>query len=143
MADIRFFFPYNEFSLTSRTNLKQFIQKIFKKEKTVLTSLNYIFCSDEYLLHINQQFLKHDDYTDIVTFNLSNDKERVEGEIYISVDRVKDNAKTLNTSFKNEIHRVIMHGALHLCGYKDKLKDEKLTMRKMEDRYLNLYFNQK
>lgn len=143
MADIRFFFPYNNFSLTNRNDLKLFIQKIFKKEKTHLTSMNYIFCSDEYLLQINQQFLKHDTYTDIVTFNLSADPKRVEGEIYISVERVKENAKAHNTSFKNEIHRVIMHGALHLCGYKDKLKDEKLTMRKMEDRYLNLYFNQK
>lgn len=143
MAIIRFFFPYNNFSLTRRNELKGFIQYLFKKENTQLNSLNYIFCSDEYLLPINQQFLNHDTYTDIVTFPLNEPGEPVEGEIYISIERVRENALTQGTSFVSELHRVIFHGALHLCGYKDKLKDDKLTMRTMEDRYLRLYFGKK
>lgn len=143
MAIIRFFFPYNNFSLTRRNELKGFIQYLFKKENTQLNSLNYIFCSDEYLLPINQQFLNHDTYTDIVTFPLNESGEPVEGEIYISIERVRENALTQGTSFVSELHRVIFHGALHLCGYKDKLKDDKLTMRTMEDRYLRLYFGKK
>lgn len=142
-TDIQFFFPYSQFSLARRTSLKNFIKTLFKKEKVGLITLNYVFCSDEYLLDINRRFLKHDTYTDIVTFNLTNDKNKVEAEIYISVERVKENAKTLHVSFKNELHRVIFHGALHLCGYKDKLKTEKQTMRELEDHYLALYFQNK
>jgi probable rRNA maturation factor len=136
---ISFFSPENKISLKERTKLKSFIQMIFKKEGFKLKSLNYIFCSDEYLLQLNQQFLKHDYYTDIITFDFSTSKEK-EGEIYVSIDRVKDNAKRLNTGFNNELHRVIFHGALHLCGYKDKSKNELQLMRDKEDRYLKLYF---
>lgn len=143
MATIRFFFPYNKFTLSRRTELKEFIQFLFKKEKKKLSSLNYIFCSDEYLLQINQQFLKHDSYTDIITFPLNEPGAPIEGEIYLSIERVRENALNQGITFTNELHRVILHGALHLCGYKDKLKDDKLTMRKMEDRYLELYFGKK
>lgn len=143
MTQIRFFFLQKNFSLTNRSTLKDFIAALFKKEKTAFIGLNYIFCSDEYLLDINQQFLKHNTYTDIVTFNLAGQGVAVEGEIYISIDRVKENANSLGISFKKELHRVIFHGALHLCGYNDKLKAEKETMRNMEDRYLDLYFQQK
>lgn len=138
MPDIHFFYPYKKNILTERNKLKQFIQHIFKKEKTKLESLQFVFCSDDFLLEINRQYLKHDYFTDIVTFNLG-DKE-VAGEVYISVDRVKDNAAAYKTSFKRELHRVIFHGALHLCGYKDKLNEEKKIMRAKEDRYLQEYF---
>ena len=138
MPDIQFFFPYKKNILTERTKLKQFLQHLFKKEKTVLVSLKYIFCSDEFLLEVNKQYLKHDYYTDIISFSLGG--HAVEGEIYISIDRVKDNAVTYKTSFKRELHRVIFHGALHLCGYKDKLNEEKEIMRAKEDRYLQEYF---
>lgn len=138
MPDIQFFFPYKKNILTERTKLKQFLQHLFKKEKTVLVSLKYIFCSDEFLLEVNKQYLKHDYYTDIISFSLGG--HAVEGEIYISIDRVKDNAVTYKTSFKRELHRVIFHGALHLCGYKDKLNEEKEIMRAKEDRYLQAYF---
>lgn len=104
-------------------------------------SLTYIFCSDEYLLGINRQFLRHDYYTDIISFNLAAKKAPVEGEIYISLDRVKDNARQLKLPFKQELHRVIFHGALHLCGYKDKLRKDITLMRKMEDFYLKKYFS--
>jgi len=90
------------------------------------------------LLEINQQFLNHDFYTDIITFDLS-EKDSTQAEIYISIDRVKDNAKSLGTSFKSEIHRVIFHGALHLCGYKDKPGVEQVKMRQKEEFYLSKY----
>ena len=126
-------------SLKDRTQLKRFLTSLFKKEKKPLAELNYIFCSDQYLLEINRQFLQHDFYTDIITFPLSDPGQPISGEIYISVDRIRENAAAFGSSIRKELHRVIFHGALHLCGYKDKSpRDEKL-MRKMEDRYLALY----
>lgn len=123
-----------------RKQLKAFILSIFKKEKTQLQSLSYIFCSDAYLLGINQQFLQHNYYTDIISFNLAAKSAPVEGEIYISLDRVKDNARILNQSYQTELHRVIFHGALHLCGYKDKSPKDASLMRKMEDFYISKYY---
>jgi rRNA maturation RNase YbeY len=137
---IRFaFLEGGSFTLTERNALKAFIISLFKKEKTAISDLQYIFCSDDYLLEINKQYLQHDYYTDIITFGLSGPGQPVEGEIYISVDRVRDNAANFGSTFKREMHRVIFHGALHLCGYKDKKKDEEITMRKTEDKYLKLY----
>jgi len=102
-------------------------------------SLTYIFCSDDYLLNINRQFLQHNYYTDIISFNLGQRNGPVEGEIYISLDRVKDNARQLHQTYQQELHRVIFHGALHLCGYKDKSVKDIALMRKMEDHYLQRY----
>jgi len=133
-----FFFEHKKFSLEKRSELKIFIESLFKREKKRLSSINYIFCSDKRLLEINQQFLNHDFYTDIITFDLS-EKDSTQAEIYISIDRVKDNAKSLGTSFKSEIHRVIFHGALHLCGYKDKPGVEQVKMRQKEEFYLSKY----
>ena len=118
--------------------LKTFIESIFKKEKRKLSSIIYVFCSDKRLLEINRQFLNHDFYTDIITFDLSGPGS-IEAEIYISVDRVKGNAKNIGTSFKSELRRVIFHGVLHLCGYRDKTKAEKTEMRKKEEFYLSKY----
>jgi len=128
-------------SLTQRTLVKEAIRELFKKEKTPLEQLQYIFCSDEYLLQINKQYLQHDYYTDIITFDLSANPGPVTGEIYISIDRVKDNAQTFKASFKQELLRVIFHGALHLCGYKDKSKKDEVAMRKAEDKYLHRYLS--
>lgn len=136
---IRFFFETATSSLKRRTALKAFIQQLLKKEKRTLDTLNYIFCSDEYLLNINKTYLKHDYYTDIITFDLSDDFSQ-SAEIYISLDRVKDNAAKTNHSLENELHRVIFHGALHLCGYQDKTAKDKQIMRAMEDKYLRHYF---
>jgi len=136
---IRFFYETSRFRFSDRTRLKPFLARLFKKESTPLQSLNYIFCSDEYLLDINKSNLGHDYYTDIITFNLSKDGP-VEGEIYISIDRVRENAQIEGESMNRELHRVIFHGALHLCGYRDKSRNEQVEMRKMEDRYLALYF---
>jgi probable rRNA maturation factor len=139
--DIHFHFLRDGFSLSDRSNLKVFIGSLFKKEKKRLDQLSYIFCSDEYLLKINRQYLKHDFFTDIITFDLSGQGQAINAEIYISVDRVRDNARDFKSSFKNELHRVIFHGSLHLCGYKDKRLADKRKMRQMEDNCLRLYFN--
>lgn len=125
--------------LKNKTALKQFIIKLFKIENKALDQLTYIFCDDEYLLDINKQHLQHDYYTDIITFDLS-ESEKTIGELYLSIDRIKDNATQMNESFERELHRVIFHGALHLCGYKDKTEKEEKEMRSKEDEYLNLYF---
>jgi probable rRNA maturation factor len=126
-------------TLPAKTALKLFIEQLFKKEKMPLATINYIFCSDTYLLDINQQFLKHDYYTDIITFGLHEKGSPVVAEVYISVDRVKDNAKTHGATLSNEMLRVLFHGALHLCGYKDKSRADLQTMRAKEDKYLRFY----
>lgn len=138
---VQFFFSGVSISLPERTRLKKFIKDIFLREGKHLQNLTYIFCSDEYLLQINQQFLQHNYYTDIITFDLSENKNAVTGEIYISIDRVRDNANSLHQTIKHELHRVIFHGALHLCGYKDKSKKDSSRMRNKEDHYLNQYFS--
>ena len=137
---IQFFFLQTTVSLTKRKALKQFVQRLFKMESKHLGSLTYIFCTDVYLLQINKTHLKHNFYTDIITFNLSDTPAAIIGEIYISTDRVRENAQILGLTIKEELHRVIFHGALHLCGYKDKTSKHQQEMRAAEDRYLNLYF---
>lgn len=102
--------------------------------------LNYIFCTDTYLLSINQQFLQHDTLTDIITFDLSEKENELVGEIYISVDRVKENANIFQAIYNTELHRVIFHGALHLCGFKDKTPTDERLMREMEQKCLDAYF---
>jgi rRNA maturation RNase YbeY len=126
-------------TLANRVALKSFIEKRVKKEGYTIDSLTYVFCSDKYLLKINKDFLSHDYYTDIISFDLSEVPGQLIGEVYISVDRVKDNAKTHGTSLKEELHRVIFHGALHFCGYKDKKPSDAKKMRQMEDAWLSAY----
>lgn len=135
---IKFFFPYKT-SLSDRTRLKSFIESVFRKEKTVLVGLNYVFCSDEELLKINRQFLQHNYYTDIITFDLSDPGGAIQAEIYISVERVKDNARQLGVTFRKELHRVIFHGVLHLCSYNDKKAQQQKEMRTKEEDLLKLY----
>jgi probable rRNA maturation factor len=135
------FHQLTKVNLQNRKALKAFIPQLFKKEGKAFESLTYIFCSDEYLLEVNNNFLQHDFYTDIITFDLSESKNSPTiGEIYISVDRVKENASTHQSTFEQELHRVIFHGALHLCGYKDKTKKDALLMRDKEDDCLSMYF---
>ena len=138
--NIGFFFPEQKITLKERAKLKLFIAELFKKEGFDLGCLTYVFCSDEYLLNLNREFLQHDYYTDIISFDLSESKKYKDGEIYISIDRVKDNTSQLGTTIKNELHRVIFHGVLHLCGYKDKKPADEKMMRAAEDKYLKLYF---
>jgi rRNA maturation RNase YbeY len=127
-------------TLQDRDRLKLFVQAIFRQEKKKLGDLSFVFCDDEYLLGINKSFLHHDYYTDIITFDLTEPGSKVlSGEIYISIDTVRDNALHFKCSFKEELHRVIFHGCLHLCGYGDKKKVEKAVMRSKENFYLNQY----
>jgi len=126
--------------LQNRGQLKTFIGSIFKKEKKKAGSVSYVFCTDDYLLRINRDYLKHDYFTDIITFDLSQPGTGIiDAEIYISIDTVRDNANRFNTTIKNELHRVIFHGILHLCGYKDKTAKDQALMTKMEEHYLNDY----
>lgn len=126
-------------TLANRTALKAFIEKAIKKEGLRIETLQYIFCSDKYILGINKSYLQHDYYTDIISFDLSETKGSLIGEVYISIDRVKDNAKTHKTSLKKELLRVIFHGALHFCGYKDKKPSDIKKMRAQEDKWLKSY----
>jgi rRNA maturation RNase YbeY len=112
------------------------LKKVAKKEGYSIVGLNYIFCSDEYLLQINKDFLEHDYYTDIITFDQSEVKGKIEGDIFISIDRVKDNAKTVGSTFTQELHRVLAHGLLHLTGYKDKTPKDAKKMRAKEEEAL-------
>lgn len=138
VSKVYFFFEKKGFALKNRAALKAHVVSLFKKEKTPLASINYIFCSDKKLLEINKAYLKHDFFTDIISFDLSSGPQKV-AEVYISIDRVRENARTLNVSFKNELHRVIFHGALHLCGYKDKTKKDQEKMRAKENAYLSSF----
>ena len=126
-------------TLANRVALKSFIEKRVKKEGFSIETLTYVFCSDKYLLKMNKDFLSHNYYTDIISFDLSETPGNLIGEVYISVDRVKDNAKTHGTTLKEELHRVIFHGALHFCGYKDKKPADTIKMRQMEDLWLTDY----
>lgn len=128
--------------LRKRIALKKFLKQLAENEKQKINELNYIFCSDEELLVINKRFLSHDYYTDIITFNLSTSEyEPITGEVYISIDRIRDNATTYNTTIERELHRIIFHGLLHLCGYNDKKPSQKSVMTKRENYYLKRYFN--
>lgn len=111
------------------------LAKVVSGEGFELGDISLIFCSDDYLLEVNRQYLKHDYYTDIITFDYCVDKT-VSGDLFISIDRVKDNALKESVEFKHELNRVVVHGVLHLLGYKDKQPDQKELMTKMEDKYL-------
>jgi probable rRNA maturation factor len=126
--------------LKNRRALKYFLENQTFAETQKKFWLTYVFVDDATLLVMNQTHLQHDTLTDIITFDLSENAEEIIGEIYISVDRVKENAAKFKVSYSNELHRVIFHGALHLCGYKDKNKKDKEQMRAMENEWLAAYF---
>lgn len=126
-----------EFTLDNQDDLVIWITQTIDKEGFKLGELNYIFCSDEQLLEKNIEFLNHDTYTDIISFDYTMGK-LVSGDIFISIDRITDNSKTFNTSFQDELNRVMIHGVLHYCGYIDKTDDDKSLMRSKEDYYLSL-----
>jgi probable rRNA maturation factor len=138
-SSIHFYYSGVSFPFKDRNKLKLFLSSLFKKEGKKLQSLNYVFCTDEELLKLNIQWLDHNTLTDIITFDLS-ETEKVTGEIYISIDRVRENARSFSRPFSEELHRVIFHGALHLCGYKDKTQAQQSEMRGKEEAYLNRYF---
>lgn len=125
------------FNLKNKLNLKQFIPQQFKLKANKNISLSVILCSDEYLLNINKQFLQHDYYTDIITFPLEESSKKTTAEIYISLDRIWENAQKQNVHFEEEFYRVLFHGIIHLAGFKDKTKSEKEIMTKQEDIWLS------
>lgn len=129
--------PPVNYQLKQKTVLRNWICKTIQAEKKHLIQLNYIFCNDDFLLQLNKKHLNHNYFTDILTFDNSDTKKAVEGDIFISIDRVRDNAKTLKTLLREELNRVVIHGVLHLCGYKDKTSLERQKMRSKEDFYLN------
>jgi probable rRNA maturation factor len=135
---IKFINHDRKFNFSRKKILKEYLDTLFRREGKLPGNIQYVFCSDEYLLTINKQFLQHDYYTDIITFDLGGE-EKVDAEIYISVDRVKDNAAGFSESTSGEMLRVIFHGALHLCGYGDKTKREITLMRLKESEYLKSF----
>src|ERR1700761_4506264 len=136
MPSINFFEEDIRFKLKNKTGVKQWIKATIEAEGYTLGELNYIFCSDQYLLQINQQYLDHDTYTDIITFDNSDKPKKIIGDIFISIERIRENAVKFETGFENELQRVIIHGALHLLGYQDKKPESKKLMTHKEDEYL-------
>ena len=127
-------------SLANRKQLKRFIRKILHTEGKKINHINYIFCSDKYLHRLNNKYLNHNSFTDIISFELSSPNEPALSDIYISIDRVRENALQFKTPFYKELHRVVFHGALHLCGFKDKTLNQAQEMRRKENFYLAKYF---
>lgn len=133
----RFFSEGIRFNLPHPRKTATWLSAVAKREKLRFDTINFVFCSDSYLLEINRRYLSHDTYTDIITFPYE-DGDRLHADVYISVPRVKENARTFCASFDHELHRVMVHGLLHLAGHKDKKKVEKALMRKKEEAYLSL-----
>jgi|SRR6185437_13634583 len=136
---INFFSEKITFTPKDKRKRKAWITEVAHREGYQIKEINYIFCSDNYLLEINRTFLNHDYFTDIITFNNSEKKKELEAELYISITRVKNNAQEEGISFEEELNRVMIHGVLHLIGYKDKTKQQKELMRKMENSSLKLF----
>lgn len=137
MPKINFFTEDINYNLKGKNAVKAWIKETIAQEGYKLNELNFIFCSDEYLLRVNQDFLQHDYYTDVITFDNSEELKTILGDIFISIDRVKDNAKQNKASTHDELCRIIIHGTLHLLGYKDKTKNAKTEMTAKEDFYLS------
>ena len=127
----------NKYIIKEKRKINSWIKLCIAEEGKKINTISFNLCSDEYILQLNNEALQHDYYTDIITFELNEKNEPIEGDIYISIDRVKDNAKTLNIPFITELQRVLIHGVLHLCGYKDKSTKEEKQMREKENYYLN------
>lgn len=134
---INFFSEEIEFSLKQKGLVRNWIRNTILDEKHQLRLLNFIFCSDSYLLNINLQYLNHDTYTDIITFDNSDNELDILGDVFISIDRIRENAKELQLNEIDELHRVMIHGTLHLLGYTDKTKAAKALMTEKEDLYLS------
>lgn len=133
---IHFFTEDISFTLKHKTIIRNWLKETIESEGYVLAELNFIFCSDDYLLNMNQQYLNHDTYTDVITFDNSEELKTIVSDIFISVDRIRENAGQFSRDFINEMCRVMVHGTLHLLGYKDKTKAAKLLMTEKEDQYL-------
>lgn len=140
MKNIHFFTEDLVFTLKNKTKLRRWIKDTIQQNNNTLQFINFIFTSDKFLLNVNKEYLNHNTLTDIITFDQSIDPEVIEADIYISVERIKENSKSFKISFEDELHRVMIHGVLHLLGYNDKEESEKEEMRKKENHYLALRF---
>jgi probable rRNA maturation factor len=139
MANRIYFFVENvSIKLKNKNQLKIWLGSIIENEKYKLDCINFIFCSDNYLLNLNKQYLKHNTLTDIITFQYNANNEDILADVYISIERCSENANKLEIPFITELHRLLCHGTLHLCGYLDKKSDQKLLMTQKEDYYLSL-----
>ena len=138
MPAVNFFAEDLDFKIPHPRKTASWIKAVVAKEKSSILELNFIFCSDEYLLATNIQYLKHKSYTDIITFDYSESSKNLQGDIFISIERIKENAIKFEKSFDEELHRVIIHGVLHLLGYNDKSPKEKAQIHKKEDHCLSL-----
>ena len=127
-----------DFSLSNPEQVADWIASIIEQHEFELVGLTYVFCSDDYLHQMNVEYLDHDTLTDIITFDNADEEGTVEGDIFVSIDRVRDNAQTLGIPFEDELHRVLIHGVLHLLGFKDKTDEQEALMRKQEDSCLSL-----
>jgi len=132
------FYSENDFILEDETVYTSWLESVITSEAKKLEELSYIFCDDEYLLKINMEYLDHDTYTDIITFDYSVGKI-LQGDIYVSTERVAENADAFNVKFEDELRRVLVHGVLHLCGYKDKEESEAVLMRSKEEEKMQLF----
>ena len=138
---INFFTEEIKYNLQQKTKIRTWIENTIKAEGYVLEELSFIFCSDEYLLAINQQYLQHDTYTDVITFDNSEVLKTITGDIFISIERIQENARNYKGKTADELCRVMIHGTLHLLGYKDKGKTAKTLMTQKEDHYLSQLSN--
>lgn len=136
---VQFFKEEVEFDISDQRKLKSWIKAIIADHDLKTGEINYIFCNDEYLLQINKEYLSRDYYTDIITFDQSEDEKFVSGDIYISIERVRENATSSIVAFDEELKRVMIHGILHLIGYDDQTAEEKEAMTKKEEACLSLY----
>lgn len=135
---VAFYFEDTDFKLRHKTRIKEWLRLVAESEVFTLGNISVIFCSDNYILDINQKYLQHDYFTDIITFDYS-EGGRISGDLFISVDSVRENSVEYGTEFEDELHRVIVHGILHLIGYDDHTEDEIKIMRSKEDYYLSLF----
>lgn len=133
---IYFFYEEVNFKLKQLNQTRNWIKNTIESENYSLKSINFIFCSDQYLLNINQQYLHHDTYTDIITFDNSEKEKYIESDIFISIERVRENSKAYKVSIDIELHRIMIHGILHLLGFNDKSKKKKDLMTSKENEYL-------
>lgn len=138
LRNIAFFSEDTDYTLKEKAKIREWINLAIQGEGFKrIGDLNFIFCSDEYLIDINKQYLNHDTYTDIVTFDSSEEEEVIAGDVFISIDRIRENSSKFKVSERDELHRVIIHGVMHLCGYHDKKKADKELMTAKENEYLS------
>jgi probable rRNA maturation factor len=138
MATVHFFNEQIRFKIPNPRKTASWVKRVIEEEGMLLSSINFIICSDNFLAELNLKYLKHKTLTDIITFDNSEEEGTIQGDIFISLPRVKENSKKFGTTLDNELHRVMIHGVLHLMGYSDKSVNDKLAMRRKEDTYLSL-----